>query len=75
MEDKFQNWIVCVTVLASSAFGLLSGHTVVVTVLMVVWWSAYFGLIASDAFHTGIKLRSLPGKYSPADAEKQQAGK
>jgi hypothetical protein len=75
VEDRFQNCIVCVIVLASSVFGLLSGHSVADAMLMVVWWSAYFGLVASDGFHTGMKRRRLPTEHSLGDNEKQQTGK
>jgi len=71
VDDRFQNRILSVTFLASMAFGLLSGHSFTATILTVVSWNAYISLIASDAFHMGMKLRTRHRVHSSDDIEKQ----
>jgi hypothetical protein len=75
VRDKFQKWIVWVSFLASLMLGLFYGHGILASMLTDASWGVYFGLIASDAFHTAMKFRKLPGEHGPDDHEKQQTGK
>lgn len=71
VDDRFQNRILCMTFFASMALGLLSGHSFTATILTVVSCTAYISLITSDAFHTGMKLRTRHRVHSSDDIEKQ----
>jgi len=75
IEDRYQNWIVAVTLLASFILGLSFGHGIVSATLTTVSWSLYFSLIASDAFHTGMRLRELLGGEESWHEESQKTCK
>jgi hypothetical protein len=63
-----------VAVPTSMVIGLLSGHSILTTTLTMTPWAIYLGLILSDLYHIGSKLRKRSLTESLGDAEKQQIG-
>jgi hypothetical protein len=56
-------------VLASLVLGLLSGRGFLAAMLTVVPWGTCLGLIASDAFHAGMRRREMYKERSPCSGD------
>jgi hypothetical protein len=71
VEDRYQDRLLSVTFWTSMALGLLYGHSFSATILTVVSWNVLISLVASDAFHTGMKLRTRHRAHISDDVERQ----
>lgn len=56
-RDRYQAGATIVAICTSMVFGLLEGYNTLTFTFMILPWVLLFGLLASDAFHTGMKLR------------------
>lgn len=56
-KDKYQARIMIAATCTSVVFGLLQGYSTLAFTFMILPWVLLFGLLASDVFHTGMRLR------------------